>query len=149
MDWKQEGLLALRVVVSVLLGGFVGWEREQHGREAGIRTFGAVSLGSCVFALISSHVTGGNNPHVIAAGVVSGIGFLGAGTIIREQGSVVGLTSAASLWAAGAVGMAAGYGMYAMATVVSLILFALLKAHDLPAWRRLKSHKGTDSQGHE
>lgn len=138
MDWQQEVLLAFRIVVSVVLGGFVGWEREQHGREAGIRTFGAVALGSCVFALISSHVTGGNNPHVIAAGVVTGIGFLGAGTILREQGGVVGLTSAASLWAVGSLGMAVGYGMYTMAGLVSLILFGLLKAHHLPGWERLK-----------
>lgn len=138
MDWQQELLLAFRIIVSVLLGGFVGWEREQHGRQAGIRTFGAVALGSCVFALISSHVTGGNNPHVIAAGVVTGIGFLGAGTILREQGGVVGLTSAASLWAVGSLGMAVGYGMYTMAALVSLILFGLLKAHDLPGWEHLK-----------
>lgn len=140
MDWNQEALMALRVLVAVVLGGLLGWEREWRGREAGIRTFGAVSLGSCMFALISTHVTGGNNPHVIAAGVVTGIGFLGAGTILREQGSIVGLTTAATLWAAAAVGMAVGYGMYTAAALVTAILFGLLRMDRLPGWRkRLKA----------
>lgn len=138
MDWNQEALMALRVVVAVVLGGFVGWEREWHGREAGVRTYGAVSLGSCVFALISTHVTGGNNPHVIAAGVVTGIGFLGAGVILRDQGNVVGLTTAATLWATASVGLATGYGMYTLAVLVSLLVFGLLALHHVPGWGRLK-----------
>ena len=123
-----------------LLGGFVGWEREWHGREAGIRTYGAVSLGACVFALISTHVTTGNNPHVIAAGVVTGIGFLGAGVILRDHGTILGLTSAATLWATASVGLAAGYGMYTLATLVALIVFGLLALHHIPGWWGTKSH---------
>lgn len=138
MDWNQEALMALRVVVAVLLGGFVGWEREWHAREAGIRTYGAVSLGACVFALISTHIATGNNPHVIAAGVVTGIGFLGAGVILRDQGNVVGLTTAATLWATASVGLATGYGMYTLAVLVSLIVFGLLAMHHVPGWGRLK-----------
>jgi putative Mg2+ transporter-C (MgtC) family protein len=130
--------MALRVVVAVLLGGFVGWEREWHAREAGIRTYGAVSLGACVFALLSTHVTTGNNPHVIAAGVVTGIGFLGAGVILRDQGNVVGLTTAATLWATASVGLATGYGMYTLAVLVSLIVFGLLALHHVPGWEWLK-----------
>ena len=138
MDWNQEILMALRVVVAVLLGGFVGWEREWHGREAGIRTYGAVSLGACVFALISTHIVTGNNPHVIAAGVVTGIGFLGAGVILRDQGGVVGLTTAATLWATASVGLATGYGMYTLAVLVSLLVFGLLALHHIPGWERWK-----------
>lgn len=138
MDWKQEALMALQVVISVVLGGFVGWEREWHAREAGIRTYGAVSLGACVFALLSTHITTGNNPHVIAAGVVTGIGFLGAGVILRDQGSVVGLTTAATLWATASIGLATGYGMYTLAVLVSLIVFGLLALHHMPGWGRFK-----------
>ena len=138
MDWNQEALMALRAVVAVLLGGFVGWERQWHGREAGIRTYAAVALGACVFALISTHVTTGNNPHVIAAGVVTGIGFLGAGVILRDQGHVVGLTTAATLWATASVGLATGYGMYTLAVLVSLIVFGLLAMHHVPGWEWLK-----------
>lgn len=138
MDWNQEALMALRVVVAVLLGGFIGWEREWHARDAGIRTYGAVSLGACVFALLSTHVTTGNNPHVIAAGVVTGIGFLGAGVILHERGNAVGLTTAATLWATASVGLATGYGMYTLAWLTSLIVFGLLALHHVPVWERLK-----------
>lgn len=138
MDWNQEALMAIQVVVAVVLGGFVGWEREWHAREAGIRTYGAVSLGACVFALLSTHITTGNNPHVIAAGVVTGIGFLGAGVILRDQGSVVGLTTAATLWATAAIGLATGYRMYTLAVLVSFIVFGLLAMHHIPGWHRLK-----------
>lgn len=138
MDWNVEGLMALRVVIASALGGFIGWEREQHGREAGIRTYGAVALGACVCALISTHVTTGSNPHVIAAGVVTGVGFLGAGVIMREQGSIVGLTTAATLWATASVGLAIGYGMYVLGMLVSLIMFGLLAVHHVPGWTHLK-----------
>lgn len=134
MDWNREAMMAIRVVVAVVLGGLLGWERERRGQHAGIRTFGTVSVGSCMFAVISTHVTGGNNPHVIAAGVVTGIGFLGAGTILREQGRIVGLTTAGTLWAAGAVGTAVGYGMYTMALLVTAILFGLLRLDKIPGW---------------
>ncbi|MBA4062550.1 MAG: magnesium transporter MgtC [Isosphaera sp.] len=138
MDWKVEALMAFRVMVAVVLGGFVGWERQWHGREAGIRTYAAVALGACVFALISTHVTTGNNPHVIAAGVVTGIGFLGAGVIVREQGNIAGLTTAATLWSTASVGLAVGYGMYLLGVLVSLIVFGLLAVHHVPGWDRLK-----------
>lgn len=145
MDWNQESLMAMQVVVAVVLGGFVGWEREWHAREAGIRTYGAVSLGACVFALLSTHVTTGNNPHVIAAGVVTGIGFLGAGVILRDQGSVVGLTTAATLWATAAIGLATGYRMYTLAVLVSFIVFGLLALHHIPGWHRLKQSTADSS----
>lgn len=149
MDWEQEALMALRVVVAVLLGGFVGWEREWHGREAGIRTFGAVSLGACVFALLSTHVTTGNNPHVIAAGVVTGIGFLGAGVILHDRGNVVGLTTAATLWATASIGLATGYGMYTLAVLVALLVFGLLVLHHVPGWRWLKQSNDPHASPHE
>lgn len=142
MDWDVEGLMALRVLIASALGGFIGWEREQHGREAGIRTYGAVALGACVCALISMHVTTGSNPHVIAAGVITGVGFLGAGVIMREQGSIVGLTTAATLWATASVGLAIGYGMYMLGMLVSFIVFGLLAVHHVPGWRRLKKQEG-------
>lgn len=130
--------MALQVIVAVVLGGFVGWEREWHAREAGIRTFGAVSLGACIFALISTHLTTGNNPHVIAAGVVTGVGFLGAGVILREHGSIIGLTTAATLWTTAGIGLAVGYRMYTLAAMVSLIVFGLLALHHVPGFNRVK-----------
>ncbi|MBY0228958.1 MAG: MgtC/SapB family protein [Gemmataceae bacterium] len=144
MDWRLESMMALRALIAVSLGGLIGWERQWHGREAGIRTYGAVSLGACVFALISTHVTGGNNPHVIAAGVVTGVGFLGAGVILHEEGRINGLTTAATLWSAASVGLATGYGMYLLALLTALIVFGLLAAHHIPGWS--KPQRGNDDQ---
>ncbi len=141
MDWDTETLMALRVLIAVGLGAFVGWEREQHGREAGVRTYGAVSLGACVFALIATHITGGNNPHVIAASVVTGVGFLGAGVIMKDNGSIVGLTTAATLWATASIGLAIGYGMYTLGVLVSLIVFGLLALHHVPGWSQIKGRE--------
>jgi putative Mg2+ transporter-C (MgtC) family protein len=145
MDWRLELLMAMRVLIATTLGGFIGWERELHGREAGIRTYGAVALGACVFALISTHIPDRTNPHVVAAGVVTGVGFLGAGVILQHQGGVTGLTTAATLWSTAAVGLAVGYGMYVLGGLSSLIVFGLLAAHHLAFWRRLKKYD--DSQG--
>lgn len=141
MDWNLELLMAFRALLAVTLGGFIGWERERHGREAGVRTYGAVALGACVFALIAAHVPSGNNPHVIAAGVVTGVGFLGAGVILREGGTIVGLTTAATLWSTASVGLAVGYGMYILGILVSILVFGLLAVHDLPSWGRKKGKK--------
>ncbi len=139
MDWNTELLMAMRALIAALLGAIVGWEREQHGREAGVRTYAAVSLGACIFGLVSSHVTGATDPTRIAAGVVTGVGFLGAGVIMREQGRVAGLTTAATIWATASIGLAIAYGMYLLGALTALIVFGLLALHHLPAWHRLKS----------
>jgi putative Mg2+ transporter-C (MgtC) family protein len=140
MDWKDELLLVLRVVIAGVLGGIVGWQREHVGREAGVRTFAAVCLGACMFGLISQIYSGDTR---IAAQVVTGIGFLGAGVILREQGHVVGLTTAASLWATASVGLAVAYGRLVLGASVAVILFILL-AIPLKKWEREK--KLIDSQ---
>lgn len=138
MDWNVEALMAWRALMAALLGAFIGWEREQHGREAGVRTYAAVSLGACVFGLVSAHVTGATDPTRIAAGVVTGVGFLGAGVIMREQGRIAGLTTAATIWATASVGLAVAYGMYLLSALTAAIIFGLLALHHLPAWHRVK-----------
>lgn len=138
MDWNTEALMALRALIAALLGALIGWEREQHGREAGIRTYAAVSLGACVFGLVSAHVTGATDPTRIAAGVVTGVGFLGAGVILREQGRIAGLTTAATIWATASVGLAIAYGMYVLGMLTAVVIFGLLALHHLPAWHRVK-----------
>lgn len=129
--------MALRAILAAMAGGVIGWERERHGREAGIRTYAAVSLGAAVFGLISSHVTGAPDPTRVAAQVVSGVGFLGAGVILREQGRISGLTTAATIWATASIGLAIAYGMYVLGVLTMLIIVALLLAHDLPGWHRI------------
>ena len=111
--------LMMRLGFSIVLGGLIGFERELHGKVAGFRTYALVSLGSAVIMIVSIHMfelyKGLTNvdPSRIAAQVVTGIGFLGAGTIIRSQGGgVQGLTTAAGLWTASGIGLACGVGYY-------------------------------------
>jgi putative Mg2+ transporter-C (MgtC) family protein len=137
MDWKGEVVMALNVLYAAILGGVIGWERETEGRDAGVRTFAAVSLGSCVFAEISAHLTGDVSPHVIAAGVVSGVGFIGAGVIMQDRGNIIGLTTAATLWATSAIGLAIGYELYVLGSAVAVLVFALLSLQRLPWWDRV------------
>ncbi|HVP47609.1 MAG TPA: MgtC/SapB family protein [Bryobacteraceae bacterium] len=131
MNWQQEGLLALRVLLAGVLGAVVGWQREHLGIEAGVRTFAAVSLGACVFGLIYPSDTR------IAAQVVTGIGFLGAGVIMRGRMHIHGLTTAASLWAVASIGLAVAYGRIILSLSVTIILFILL-AIPLKKWEREK-----------
>lgn len=136
-DWRLELLFAWRTLLAAFLGGLIGWERERHGTDAGLRTHMAVCIGASTFALVSAHVPGAD-PSRIAAQIVVGIGFLGAGVIINKRGKVEGLTTAAALWATAAVGMAAAYGMYTLAVFTALIIYATLALHHLPGWRRLE-----------
>jgi putative Mg2+ transporter-C (MgtC) family protein len=131
MNWQAEALLALQVVLACVLGGLVGWQREHLGIEAGVRTFAAVSLGACVFGLIYPSDTR------IAAQIVTGIGFLGAGVIMRGRGHIHGLTTAASLWAVASVGLAVAYGRIVLGVLVTILLFILL-AVPLKKWEREK-----------
>lgn len=137
IDWVLESSMALRALYAAFLGAIVGWERQLHGHAAGIRTYGAVSLGACVFALVSSHVAAAPDPTRIAAQVVSGIGFLGAGIIIRDAGRTTGLTTAATIWAMAAVGMAIAYNMFVLGTLTSLLLFFVLAIDHIPGWKRV------------
>ena len=133
LTWQEE---LLRVVVAAGLGGLVGLERELREREAGFRTHMLVSVGSALFTLVSAYgfhefLVGGGavvraDPTRIAAQIVTGIGFLGAGAIIRQGFSVRGLTTAATLWVVAAIGMASGAGYYSAAVITTaLVLFSL------------------------
>ena len=122
-----------RIALSVLVGGIIGFEREQHRRAAGLRTHILVCVGSTVITLtslyISDHYSGLSqncDPSRIAAGIITGIGFLGAGTIIRFKASVLGLTTAASLWGVAGIGLALGTGFYKAALFATAIIFITL-----------------------
>lgn len=140
MDWSLELLMAGRTVLAALLGALVGWERERHGTEAGIRTHMAVCIGACTFALVSSHVPGAD-PTRIAAQIVVGIGFIGAGVIINQRGTVSGLTTAAALWATSAMGVAAAFGMYTLAVFTAFLIYGTLSLHHIPGWSRLSRRR--------
>jgi len=130
---QEEIEMAVRLALAALLGGVIGFERRQAEKPAGIRTLAVVSMGSAMFTLISGFGFGLGDPSRIAAQVVTGIGFLGAGTILRIGADVRGLTTAASIWMVAAVGMAVGTGMY-IVSVVGAVL-ALVIIHFFPRRR--------------
>lgn len=122
--------MSLKLVLSFILGSIVGFERQRKGQTAGVRTFSLIAMGSALAMILSIYVAdycGNGDPTRIAAQVVSGIGFLGAGAIIQMKGSVRGLTTAAGIWMVANIGMAVGCGLYLVACVATLlILFILL-----------------------
>lgn len=120
--------IASKLVLAAILGGFVGLERELRRKPAGLRTSMLICMGACFFTIISFvAATHPEDDHTrIAAQIIAGIGFLGAGVILRERGNVVGLTTAATVWAEAAVGMGVGFGMYVSSVfATALILVAL------------------------
>ena len=134
--------LIFRILAAAILGGILGIERDVHGRQAGLRTHILVSAGSALFFILSTHIATLNvvtpegftrvtDPGRIAAQVVTGIGFLGAGVILKEGFTVVGLTTAACLWISAAIGMTCGAGLYGIAvstTVLALVSLVLLRS---------------------
>ncbi len=131
--------MAFRIALAMVIGGIIGWERENSNRPAGLRTHMLVAIGAAVVMMMGeislekySHITT-MDPTRLGAQVISGIGFLGAGTIMREGLTVKGLTTAASLWAVACLGLAAGGGFYesailgAIAIIITLTIFEYLE----------------------
>jgi putative Mg2+ transporter-C (MgtC) family protein len=127
----------LRLAVAAALGGLVGLEREVRGRDAGFRTFMLVCLGSALAMIVSTHFAihpwkappGVNiavDPARIAYGIMAGVGFLGAGTIIHNRGSVRGLTTAAGIWCVAALGLAVGFGLYLVSILAAVLILVAL-----------------------
>jgi putative Mg2+ transporter-C (MgtC) family protein len=146
MDWTHLMDILCRMAVAVAVGGVVGTERELHGGWAGLRTHMLVSMGAAIFTITGLDIAGGSAAEVsrVVQGVAAGIGFLGAGTILKlsDQVKVKGLTTAASIWVAAALGTSVGLRMYELATagaLVSLFILAVLRPLDKWFDRRGKS----------
>lgn len=126
----NELSITIRLLLALLMGGFIGMERGRHGRAAGMRTHVLVCVGACMTALVGLFMSDVSDATRIAAQVISGIGFLGAGTImIRNQSVVTGLTTAAGVWCTATIGIALGYGFYLaalVATVITIVTATLL-----------------------
>lgn len=127
--------VAVRLGVAIAIGGLIGWDRERADKPAGLRTHMLVALGSASFTLLGFEVgehlspktgEGGFDPTRVLQGVIGGIGFLGAGAIIQNRGQVTGITTAASVWVAGALGAAAGVGAFILAGFTAVAAFAVL-----------------------
>ncbi|HLG54282.1 MAG TPA: MgtC/SapB family protein [Vicinamibacterales bacterium] len=129
--------MLVRLIIAAALGALVGYERERMGKPAGVRTHGMVALGATLFTLVSVYGFTGHDPARVAAQIVTGIGFVGAGAILHLRRGVQGLTTAASLWVTAAIGLAVGVGMLAMSAATAILVFLLLRFGPRP---RPRSH---------
>lgn len=118
--------IIIRFLLAALWGGIVGAEREYRSKSAGFRTMIMISIGACFFTMISAYIGGADNPDRIAANIVSGIGFLGAGVIFQGDNRMSGITTAATIWAVAAVGMGIGAGHYFASAVASILIIIIL-----------------------
>jgi putative Mg2+ transporter-C (MgtC) family protein len=119
--------MALRLLLAAFLGGIIGLQRELSGKEAGLRTNILICLGSALFTILSIYGFPNSYPARVAAGVATGIGFIGAGVILHRNGGVVtGLTTAATIWAVASIGMAAGAGLYIVSAVATALVLVIL-----------------------
>jgi len=140
----QELELTIRLLLAFVLGAVLGFERERVDKPAGLRTHILVSLGSCLFTILSLTAFPGSDPARVAAYVVAGIGFIGAGTILQTRERIVGITTAASLWVAASIGMAAGAGFYILAIITTAIAYLTLSLRVLERLARKSGKRGPD-----
>lgn len=127
-DTAFELLISAKFLLSVILGAIIGLDREAHGKEAGIRTYAAVTMGATLFTSVAAHIVDDPTaPSRIVANIITGVGFLGAGVIYRDgHGTSRGLTTAATVWCAAAVGVAVGLNMFVIALVATVTLYGLI-----------------------
>lgn len=130
MIWPYEADVVLRLVVAAVAGAVVGWNREREDKPAGLRTHMLVSLGSAVFtvAMLDMMRAGGHSgdPSRIVQGIATGVGFLGAGSIMQSGRTIRGITTAAGIWVVSAIGMACGAGQYVICLASVLLTLAIL-----------------------
>ena len=116
-----------RLVLAVFLGALIGLDRETRNKPAGLRTFAIVSLGACIFTLVGVMAfAGAAETSRVVSTIITGVGFLGAGTIIQRRSGVSGLTTAAGIWASAGIGMAVGMGLYTLAVGGTILIVAVL-----------------------
>lgn len=116
----------VKLVLAVLVGGLIGAEREYHDKAAGFRTLILICVGAAMFTILSSMLGGPTEPSRIAAGIVMGVGFLGAGVILQNGGRIIGLTTASTIWLTAALGMGIGAGYYAFTLLVTAVILVIL-----------------------
>lgn len=144
VSWHEVGHVALQLLIAIGLSALIGWERELRGRPAGIRTHVLLCLGATLMMILSRSFSPLGDPGRIAAQIVSGVGFIGAGTILRQGSVVRGLTTAASLWAVVAIGMTVGMGTleyYIIALVGTLAIYGVLTLLRIPEERIHQQHR--------
>lgn len=124
MDFEIEPGDLISMFISIICGGIIGFEREYKNKSAGFRTIILITLGSTIFTIVSQH--GADSDDRISANIITGIGFIGAGVIFKDQFSVYGLTTAAVIWTSAAIGMTTGIGYHALAFVFTILTLCIL-----------------------
>ena len=124
MDFTISNQDMMSMLMSIICGGIIGFEREYRNKSAGFRTIMLISLGSTIFTIVSGH--GADTDDRISANIITGIGFIGAGVIFKDQLSVRGLTTAAVIWTSAAIGMTTGIGYHGLALVFTVTTLAIL-----------------------
>lgn len=114
-----------KIFIAIIVGLLIGFEREYHNKSAGLRTFMVISFSSCIFTILSGHFTA-YSPERIASNIVTGVGFLGAGVIFKDDNKIVGITTASTIWAAASLGMAAGFGEIYLAILGTAVVMVVL-----------------------
>jgi len=140
LDLSPDAVAVLRLVLAAVLGGAIGIQRELVGKPAGLRTHMLICVAACLLTLASYRFGEGSDPSRIAAGIVTGIGFLGAGAILqRRSGIVEGLTTAATIWVIAAIGLSVGAGLYLLSVMTTIIIMGILFLP--PEWPKRKNRK--------
>jgi putative Mg2+ transporter-C (MgtC) family protein len=128
---EQQLIFSIQLIIAVFLGSALGWQRARWGKSAGPRTYALVTAGSALFTILSTFGFPGNQVAVnVAAGIVTGIGFLGIGLIFHKENHVEGLTTAAGLWMSAAIGMAVGLSFYILAIISTILIFFVFMLSD-------------------
>lgn len=138
-DLSEPWIFFARIALAGALGAIIGVERDLHGRPAGLRTNMLIAIGACLFGILSSEAyddeTGTQDPTRIASIVVQGIGFLGAGVVLKDENRIIGLTTAATIWLGAAIGLAVGAGMELLGTAVALLnIIAVVALRPVSGW---------------
>lgn len=130
LNWLEMASHLADLAIAYALALPIGWDRERHERSAGLRTFPLVAIASCGFVLIAIQVLGESSTGQarILEGLITGVGFIGGGAILKGGNHASGTATAASLWATGALGGAVGYGLYDIAAILSIVTFATLRS---------------------
>ena len=137
MAWEMvDTEIILRLVIAAVASGLIGFEREKVHKPAGLRTLMLVGMGAALFVLVALRTIPGEVVRIMA-GIATGIGFLGAGAIFKDESHVRGLTTAASIWAVAAIGITAGLGEYVLMAVATLLVFVVLELNRMEFFKRI------------
>ena len=145
-DIKFELIMVAKILLAAILGCIIGYQRERENKNAGIRTFGAVSAGAALFTAVGMHFSETDDSSRIIANIITGVGFLGAGIIYNKQQSneSSGLTTAANIWAVSAIGVAAALGFYVISVVTTALLYFMLSLNHFSFYRNWQNRIQND-----